>query len=232
MYPPLSLRLVFDATAASLLLIGLAYWWLGNAVHEVAGTAMFLLVILHNFFNRRWYGSIGRTSRDARGALNASVTLLLLIAMLTLLLTSALISHALPRALTSGGEAFARRIHSFAAYWALIILAIHLGLRWPVIMSAARGLFGISEPSAARAFALRLIAGAIAIHGVWSSFELGVGARLAMEATPDWWDFEAAAAGFFRHCVAIVGLYAALTHYAVRWIQRRKRGSASGTAVA
>ncbi len=99
-----------------------------------------------------------------------------------------------------------RQIHTLAAYWVLVIVAVHLGLRWPMIMGVARNLFGISKPNAIRAWALRLIAVAIAVHGVWSSFELGLGTKLAMQVTLDWWNFEESVAGFFVHSVAIAGL--------------------------
>ena len=56
-------RLWLDGLTAALLLLGFAYWWLGNAVHELAGTAMFLLLFAHNLFNRRWWGGIARTPR-------------------------------------------------------------------------------------------------------------------------------------------------------------------------
>ena len=55
-------RLWLDGLTAGLLLLGFAYWWLGNVVHEVAGTAMFLLLIAHNVFNRRWWGGMRMTS--------------------------------------------------------------------------------------------------------------------------------------------------------------------------
>ena len=35
---PISLRLTLDIVAVSLLLVALAYDWMGNAVHEVIGT--------------------------------------------------------------------------------------------------------------------------------------------------------------------------------------------------
>ena len=86
------LRLAFDLTAASLLLIGLAYWSLGNTVHELAGTAMFVLLIVHNVFNRRWYGTVPRTRPEPRSLFNVAITFLLMIGMLVLLATSMLIS--------------------------------------------------------------------------------------------------------------------------------------------
>jgi hypothetical protein len=74
-----------------------------------------------------------------------------------------------------------------------------------------------------RSWALRLIAFVVAVHGVWSSFELGLGTKLAMQVTLDWWNFEDSVAGFFVHCVAIAGLYMFLTYYTMKWVQQRKR---------
>jgi hypothetical protein len=73
---------------------------------------------------------------------------------------------------------------------------------------------------------------AIAIHGVWSSFELAVGTKLSMQMTLDWWNFEESVAGFFTHCLAIAGLYMCLTYYAMKWLQARKRRPRSAAAVA
>ena len=215
-------RLFFDLLAAALLLFSLAYWWLGNTAHELAGTAMFLLLIVHNVFNRRWYGTIHRGGREARGLINIVITAPLLVAMLVLLVTSVLISNTLSGVMSPYGGFTVRQIHTLAAYWALVIVSIHLGLRWPMIMGVARNLFGISNPSAARSLMLRAIAIVIAIHGVWSSFELGLGTKLAMQVTLDWWNFEESVAGFFIHCLAIAGLYMVLTYYAMKWLRMRK----------
>ncbi|WP_455153302.1 DUF4405 domain-containing protein [Bradyrhizobium cenepequi] len=224
-------RLLADLVAAGLLVFGLSYWWLGNTAHELAGTAMFLLLIAHNVLNRRFYGMIARTRREARGLFNVAVTLALIVAMAALLVTSVLISNTLSGFMSPFGGFTARQIHTLAAYWVLVIVAVHLGLRWPVIMGVARNLFGIAKPNAVRAWALRLVAVAIAVHGVWSSFALAIGTKLTMQMTLDWWNFEESVAGFFVHCVAIAGLYICLTYYAMKWLQARKRGTRSAAAI-
>jgi hypothetical protein len=220
--PVFLLRLTFDFTAAGLLLIGLAYWWLGNTVHELVGTGMFLLLMVHNVFNRRWYGTVPNARREARGLVNIGLTVLLLMAMVTLLVTSVLISETLSGLMPPYGGLTARQMHILSAYWALVIVSIHLGLRWPMIMGVARKLFGISNPSAARTVALRACAIILALHGVWSSFALGIGTKLAMQMTLDWWNFEDSVAGFFVHCIAIAGLYIFVTYYAMKALQRGK----------
>ena len=60
-------RLIMNIVAGGLLLAALGYDWLGNVAHEIFGTVMFLLLITHNTFNRRWYGSAVKSGRDARG---------------------------------------------------------------------------------------------------------------------------------------------------------------------
>lgn len=214
--PSLPRRLLLDLTSASLLLFGLSYWWLGNAAHELAGTAMFLLLILHNVFNRRWWGRLPKARREARGLFNIAVTLLLLGAMLALMVTSVLISNTLSGMLSAFGGFTVRQIHTLAAYWVLVIVAVHLGLRWSMIMGAVRGLFRIAGPSRARTVVLRVAAASVAAHGVWSSFVLGLGTKLTMQVSLDWWNFEEAVAAFFVHCLAIAGLYVALTHYGLK----------------
>lgn len=47
MSPLFLFRLGLDFLAVSLLLAAYAYNWLGNAAHEVVGTAMFALLIGH-----------------------------------------------------------------------------------------------------------------------------------------------------------------------------------------
>jgi hypothetical protein len=207
-------RLVFDLIAAGLLLFAFSYWWLGNVAHELAGTAMFLLIIVHNVFNRRWYGTISKARDEARGLFNIAVTLLLLVA-------SVLISNALSGVMSAYGGFTVRQIHTLAAYWVLVIVAVHLGLRWPMLMGVARKLTGIKQPNVARTLALRAIAILIALHGVWSSFALAIGTKLSMQVTLDWWNFEESVAGFFIHCLAVAGLYICLTFYFLKWAQAR-----------
>jgi hypothetical protein len=213
------------------LLFGFSYWWLGNVAHELAGTAMFLLVIAHNVFNRRWYGTIPKARREERGLFNIAVTLLLIVAMLALLVTSVLISNALSGVMSPYGGFTLRQIHTLAAYWVLVIVSVHLGLRWPMLMGVACKLMGVSQPNAVRTLLLRVIAVAIALHGIWSSFALGLGTKLSMQVTLDWWNFEESVAGFFIHCIAIAGLYMSLTYYAMKWLQRSKRKAVSASAI-
>ena len=217
------LRLVFDFVAAGLLLVALAYYWLDNTVHEIVGTGMFLLIIVHNVFNRRWYKTIPKSRHEARGLVNSSTILILAVTMLVLLVTSLMISRTVFSFLPFSGGFSTRQIHILVAWWALIIVSLHLGMRWSMLMNVARNLCGVRGASTTRTVVLRVIAAVTAIQGIRSSFDLGMGAKLTAQISIDFWDFNESTAGFFFHIVAIAGLYMAVAHYAMKWLQGRKR---------
>lgn len=220
----LLLRLVLDATAAAALLAALAYYWLDNTAHELIGTGMFLLLVVHNVFHRRWFGTAAKRSRDGAGRLNLVLTLLLLIGMVVLLVSSVLISRTVFSAMALEDSVTARQVHKLAAHWVVLLVSIHIGLRWTIVMAALRRGFRLTSASRARTAVLHVLALGLALHGVQASFEMLVGSKLLLLSVLDMWDFNESTPRFFFNYLSIAGLYAVLTHYAMQWMQRRRRG--------
>lgn len=219
------IRLALDFLAAGLFLVALAYYWLSNAAHEVIGTAMFGLLILHNAFNRRWYGAIARRRRDGRGFVTILLNLSLLIIMLVLLVSSVVISREVFGFLPVEGGLAARDVHMSAAYLALIIVSIHLGMSWAKILNALNKILGIADENPVWTATLRVIAFSIAAFGVQSSFDMAIGSKLVLYYSLDVWDFRNDAFGFFLRYVSIIGLYATLSHYTMSWLRKKERGA-------
>lgn len=214
------LRLLLDGVAAALLLFGLAYYWQGNAAHEVAGVALFVLLAAHGAFHRRWFATLAQAPRPRRGKFNTALTLLLLAGMLVLLATSLAISETVFAALRWDEDFTLQRLHAGTAYWLLLVVAVHLGLRWPLLMATASRLLGITQANRARTVLLRAAALGIAVQGVSSAQALNLRSKLLFQMSLEWWDFGASVAGFFGHCVAFAGLCIAVTHYAMRRLRR------------
>jgi hypothetical protein len=217
------LRLAIDLAAAGLLLLALAYYWLGNTVHELAGTGLFLLMAIHNLFNRHWWGALSRTRRQTKAVIYIVINLALLAAVATLFATSVMISRLVFDFLAVNGGFSTRQIHIAAAYWLLVIVSLHIGFRWSAVMLAMRRLFGIDAGSPARTLVLRMLALALAICGIQSWIDLGITDRLLMRITMDFWDFNASTAGFFTRLTAIIGLNVCVAHYGVQLLQRIAR---------
>lgn len=220
MKPAFLFRLVLDLIAAGLLLFAFAYFWQGNTAHELAGISMFLLIAVHNILHRRWFATLPKRAQERREKFNLALTFVLMAGMLALLATSLVISETLFADLRLTDDFAARQIHAGIAYWLLIIVAIHLGLRWPMLMAVTSKLLGIKRPNMLRTACLRLIAICIAVQGTCSVTALNLRSRLLFQMTLDWWNFDESVAGFFGHCAAIAGLCIFLTYYLVQWQQR------------
>jgi hypothetical protein len=109
----------------------------------------------------------------------------------------------------------------FGGYWVLLIVAIHLGTRWEVVMNAFRATFRL-RPNAVRAWVASILALFVAAWGVKSFSEMALGSKLMLTYSLDMWDFNESTLGFFINYLSIVGLFAAVTHYgllSVRWIR-------------
>ncbi|MBP2486220.1 hypothetical protein JOH50_001947 [Rhizobium leguminosarum] len=223
MKPLFLLRLILDVLAAGLLLAALAYNWLGNAAHEIIGTGMFLLLISHNIFNRRWYGMITKGWREPRGIVTRVINLSLLITMLTLLVTSIIISQTVFGFLSLTGTFTLRQIHASAAYLALLMASLHLGLHWSMIIGVVSSRFGMTAEGRLRTLVLRVVAITVAVYGVQSLLTIDVGSKLFMQMSFDFWDFQTATPAFFLHHIAIIGLFVFITHYGLKLIRGRKR---------
>jgi len=218
---PILRRLALDLTAAALMLVALAYYWLDNSVHELVGTGMFVLLVAHNTLNRRWYGALPGSRKEPRHRIDIVLVFCLLSTMLVLLATSLMISRTVFSSVSLPDSVVARRVHALAAYWALVLVAIHVGIRWRRILVLLGNAFGVLAGNASRALVLRCLAVAIAAGGIYSSFQMDIGGKLLLQMSLDWWDFQESIIGFFLHHVAVMGLYAFLAHHAMHWVQRR-----------
>ena len=211
----LRIRLLLDFLAVALIIACLAYWWLDNLSHELFGTALFALVIVHNVFNRRWYGGVAKRRLDAVRIVNLVTIACLAIGMTVMLVTSLLVSRDLFPFTALSGAFAVREIHMFAGYWVLLIIAIHLGTRWTVVMNTIRSTLRLASPSTSRTIVLRAMTLSVAIWGLKSSFDLALGTKLMLTYSLDMWDFSENTPGFFVGYATIVGLYTAITHYAL-----------------
>ena len=156
---------------------------------------------------------------EPRQLIVKGINLSLLVSMLTLLVTSVIISEAVFSFLPLSSTVSARQIHTMVGYVALLIVAVHLGLHWTIIMGVVRRLLRITEGSRLRASILRLLAIAIAAFGLQSLVAVNVGSKLRMEFTMEFWDFQNATVEFFLHHAAIIGLGAVVGHYGVQMLQ-------------
>ena len=224
-------RLSLDLVMTLLILVEFAYRLTGSTLHELIGLAMLTLFIVHGAVNWRWFATLlkGRYA----GLRTASVTInaVLLISVLLMLVSGVLNSDLLFSLTQVELDLLPRELHTAAAYWLLILIGVHLGMHWRMIVAEARKRAGACWPAwPARlrtlpTVSLHVMAAAIAAHGIVASFERSVLSRLTAYYSFGNVELDESILGFFAQYAAIVGLYTVLTCLALQFFRKRPRSN-------
>ena len=184
----------------------------GAVLHEWIGLVCCVLCALHIAVNRRWFKSVFRGRYTFLRSANTALNVLLLISMMTLCVTGVLGSRHVFGFLGFKGGMDIRELHTFAAYWGLVLLGIHTGLQWMKVLTGLRTIPSIANLVAMNGVRLGLPLLA-AVYGVWASFDRAMGSKLFLGFSFDFWDSANSELLFYTHNFAILALYAVVTNY-------------------
>lgn len=121
-------------TIALFFLMGYQFW--GEAVHEWIGAGMLVLFIAHQVCNLNWYKSLFRGRYTPIRILQCMINILTLVAMLALMYSGITMSrHVFAFLPIQGGMALARRLHILGSYWGYVLMSLHLGLHWGLVLN-------------------------------------------------------------------------------------------------
>jgi len=220
-------KMIIDFVMTILMLAEMAYRFTGNIFHEIAGVSLFVLFIVHNILNRRWYKTIFRGKMNVRRILNIAVNILLLVMMLVLMISAMPISRTIFAFMhIQNNGLIARQIHTLAAYWGLILMAIHVGMHWEMVMGGVRKMIGITGKSRIRTIVLQVFAVIIVVHGVQSSFDKNVGSKLILYSTFDILNSDESVRKLFFDYLSIVGTYIFGTYYVLKIVRKKEKKKA------
>lgn len=129
------LKPIIDVIMSIALLFLMAFQVTGDKYHEWIGAGMLVLFLLHNFLNFRWYKALFKGKYTALRVWRTVVNLLVLIAILVTgysgIVMSRYVFHFLP---LHGGMATARKLHLAGSYWAFVLMSVHLGMHWSILI--------------------------------------------------------------------------------------------------
>jgi hypothetical protein len=116
-----------------------------------------------------------------------------------------------------------RQIHTTAAYWILLLIAVHIGLHWGMFINIARNMTGITTKNRVRTVIVRLLALLIVITGIWWSFDRDMFSKLFQGFSFDYWDEERPALLFFVANLSIMAIYIFATYYGMKSLESKSK---------
>ena len=225
MKPKIVLKLVIDALMTVLLLVLMGYQFWGEAAHEWIGAGLLALLIAHHVLNGSWYASIFRGRYTAVRVVTLCIDFLVLLAMLAQMCSGIAMSRYVFDFLpVNGGMAVARRVHILGAYWGFLLMSLHLGLHWDMVMGMARRTLPLRRDSKIRPVLLPAIGTLIAGYGVFAFIKRDFFIYMFLKSEFVFLNYDESKILFYVDYLALMGLCIFVAHYSVRLCRDRNNG--------
>ena len=139
MKPKAIIKIMIDILMTVALLFASGYQLWGEAAHEWVGAGLFVLFIAHHILNFNWYRSLFRGKFTLMRIFQVIVDLLVLVVMLMEMYSGIVLSRYVFAFLPiESGLSLARRLHILGAYWGILLMSLHLGMHWNMILGMVR----------------------------------------------------------------------------------------------
>lgn len=205
-------KILTDIGMTVCLLLLMPYSLLGETAHEGIGMAMFVLFIAHHILNRKWLVSIGKGKYHSFRVIQTALVVIMLVLMTGSMISGILLSeHIFKMIKIPGISMTARWIHMFCAYWGLVVMSLHLGIHWNIVVARAGILW--KQPLVIRKWAARSVAAIAAGYGIYAFGKRQIGDYLFMRMHFVFYDYEEGVFPFLADYLMVMILIAFLGYY-------------------
>ena len=214
------IKMLIDLLMTMILLLLMVYQVTGEKYHEWLGVSMFLLFVIHNVLNIRWYGNLFKGKYQLLRIIRTLTNIVVLIAMICLMYSGIVMSRYVFAALPiNSGMALARVMHLFGSYWGFVLMSVHLGLHWSMIMGMFRKLGGGKNLSIIL-WVMRLLAVLLAGYGAFCFWQADIFSYLLLKVEFAFIDYDKnAALALFQH-MAMMALWISVAYYISKGIEK------------
>ena len=182
---------------------------------------MLVLFLLHNILNIRWYGSLFKGKYTLLRAMQTLINISVLISMLCLGFSGIVLSrHIFAGLPIQGPMATARTMHLAASYWGFVLMSIHLGFHWSMVLGLFRRLWSRKKTPATFVWLMRFIAIFIAGYGAYCFHKENILSYMFLKQEFVFFDFEQSAVSVFAGYITMMGLWVFIGFYTVKGLRK------------
>ena len=137
----MTFRRVIDLLMTITLLLLMSLQIMEDITHEYIGFVMIVLVIVHQYLNRKWFTTIFTGHYGAVRVLSTTINIALITCFILSAISGMMIaetfSEVMPEYLTEPG----RTLHIASSYWSFVLMGLHVGMHWGMIASRVKVLW-------------------------------------------------------------------------------------------
>lgn len=209
----IKIKIVIDFLMTLGLLFVSGYQLWGEAAHEWAGAGLFVLFTAHHLLNGSWYRNLTKGTYTPVRAIQLAIDLALLAMMLMQMYSGIILSRHVFRFLPiESGMALARRLHILGAYWGYLLMSLHIGLHWRMLMGMAKR---VSGRYGGKRFVPAIAVAGVALYGACVFVKRDFITYLFLKSEFVFLDYEEPVLRFYLDYLAVMGLCIFLAHYGI-----------------
>ena len=220
-------KIVIDILLTAALLLLMPYELVGEAAHEWIGVGMFVILIIHHILNRKWIRHIGRGKYTPVRIMQTILVSLLVICILGSMVSGIILSrHVFGFINIRGISALAGRVHMTCAYWGFVMMPLHLGIHWRMIMSVAGkqpAKMNSGGQRHKRTRILRLLGAAVALYGAYAFVKRDITSYLFLQVHFVFFDYSEPVIFYILDYAAAMGMLIFLGYYLNKGVQSINR---------
>lgn len=218
-------KISVDVAMTGVLLFLMSYSMIGDLTHEILGTSMLVLLIIHHILNLQWHKNLFKGKYTAFRTAQTALSALVLLSVLGSAVSGVMMSRHVFRFLNiTVGASFARTLHMICAYWGFALMSMHLGFHWQMMMSMAGKLF--KQKSRVREWIVRILGFASAGYGFYAMFRRSYFDYLLLKNQFVFFDPNENVLLFVLDYAAIMSVFVLVGHYLAKLLKIPGRKSA------
>lgn len=133
-------KIILDVFMTIVLILLMNKFVTGITIHEIIGIAILVVAILHNILNIKWIKAMSknffRKDVPVKSKILYIINFIAFVILASDVVIGILISEALFPNIQVGNRSLLISWHKFLSYWLLIIISIHIGLHWDMVMNS------------------------------------------------------------------------------------------------
>ena len=121
-----------------------------------------------------------------------------------------------------GAANLARNVHMLCAYWGFLLMSVHLGMHWNMMIGmAGKAMKKDGKNHKKLIWVPRCIAAAVACYGIYAFWKRRIHEYLFLISHFVFFDFGENLIWFLLDYIAIMGLFVFITYYACSTIKKK-----------
>ena len=212
------IKIVIDMLMYFIFVILMGHHITENLIHEILGTILFILFIVHHILNYRYYKTIFKGKYNFKRVFLLIIDLLLLISMIGMIISAINISSDVFTFLNIPTTIFGRQLHMLSTSWAFVIMSIHLGLHLGVFINKLNK----KMKNSVLEYVYYLILILIVIYGVYSFKRLNFISDMFLLNAFKFYDFNESPIIFYLHVISS-SLFIGITIYFINNLKLKRK---------